>query len=74
VSDGTRRATWHPLPDDGLAVVEGARGEIELLPDERRTRAMLRCHAGDLELPLEACEERFLVKGLFSRLLTEGPG
>jgi hypothetical protein len=72
VSDGTRRATWHPYPEDGAAVVQGAEGEVELLPDEPRTRAMLRCHADKLELPLDVCEERFVVKGLFSRVLAEG--
>ncbi len=51
--------------------MQGAGGEVELLPDDPRTPAMLRCHAGDLALPPEVCEERFFVKGLLASVLAE---
>ncbi len=71
-SDGSERATVFPLPDDGGAVVQDDHGEVELLPDGPKTRAMLKCHVTNCLLPHEACEERLVTRGLWSSILEEG--
>jgi len=72
VSDGSRRATRYPLPDDDGAVIQDDQRRVELLPDDARTRALLLCHIRDVVLPAEACEERLVTTGLWSAVVTEG--
>jgi WD40 repeat protein len=71
-SDGSERATIFPLPDDGGAVVQDDHGEVEMLPDGPKTRAMLRCHVASCLLPHEACEERLVTRGLWRSIVEDG--
>jgi len=72
VSDGAHVATVYPLPDDDGAVVRDAEGHVELLPDDARTRGLLLCHARDVVLPAEACEERLVTGGVWNAVLEAG--
>jgi WD40 repeat protein len=70
VADGKRVARLQIWPNDEAWFVRTEEGEVEVLGEVERAVQELECRVGKYLVPIAACE-RFFVKGLLGKILSE---